>query len=240
MAFCPECGKSVTEEAAACTACGKALPNAKKTAAARFNGTVMMAAPVGVKIAEPANANTAAGANAVAAQMTASAGAAVETKLAMGAGAVSSTAHAGRMPAAKATMIGAGIAPRQVAAPEPAATPSVRAVIDVPISPVPLRPAHPGHSATQAAVPQQVPRPTAVQAQADGAPSQAHHYLPGDPMAPQPTAAERHAHGQHSQRLHIEHEAGTPSIPKDERIWLYWAVCGVVVLSVLVLAIGLF
>jgi len=236
MAFCPECGKSVADDTAACTACGTALPSAKKAAGARFNGTVMMAAPVGVKVAEPANANSAASANAVAVQMPASARGAVEAKLAVGAGVVSSTAHAGRMPTAKATMIGAGIAPHVGAATAPAATPSVRAVIDVPISPVPHRPGSPGHAAAQA----QPPRAAAAQPPADAEHGHAHHYLPGDPMAPQPTAADRHAHGQHSQRLHIDHESGAPSIPKEERIWLYWAVCGVVVLSVLVLAIGLF
>ena len=238
MAFCPECGKSVAGEAATCTACGKALPGAKKAGAARFAGTVMMAAPVGVKAAEPANANSATSANALAAQMTASAGAIVDAKVAVGAGAVASHAHAGRMPAAKATILGAGLAPRQAAAAEAAGGPAVRAVIDVPVSPVPERPVAAAPAAQHAAP--QAARPTAANTQTDRGPSQAHQYLPGDPMAPQPSAADRHAHGQHSQRLHIEHEEGAPSLPKEERIWLYWAVCGVVVLSVLVLAIGLF
>jgi hypothetical protein len=236
MAFCPECGKSVADEAATCTACGKALPSSKKSAAARFNGTVMMAAPVGVKVAQPANANAEQRAASATVQAAASGGMAAEAKLAAGGG-----GHAGRLPAAKATMLGAGIAPaRSVAEPAPH-TPAVRAVVDVPVSPVPERPDAVGHAATQAALPH-VPRPAPQSPSAEVMPPQGQHFLPGDPMAPPPSAAEHPGHGR-SARLHIDHETAQPglaAIPKEERVWLYWAVCGVVVLSVLVLAIGLF
>jgi hypothetical protein len=57
MAFCPHCGKSVTDQASKCLACGKEFePRAK---AARFKGTMMMspaaAAPLAPKpAAQPA------------------------------------------------------------------------------------------------------------------------------------------------------------------------------------------
>jgi hypothetical protein len=59
MAFCPECGKAVTAEADNCGDCGNVISaQAKKAGAARFKGTVMMAAPVQVARPVPANANT--------------------------------------------------------------------------------------------------------------------------------------------------------------------------------------
>ena len=243
MAFCPECGKAVTAEAASCAACGNALPNAKKAAAAaRFNGTVMMAAPVSVKAVEPANVNAEVAAKAAAAQASSSAAVPAQARIAVGAGPAPAV-HAAKLPAAKATMLGAGIAPHAPA--EPHAGPSVRAVVDVPVSPVPERPENVAHAPTPVAPanaappvrPAQPARPVQQTAR-EGAAQPAPHYLPGDPMAPQPSAAEPSPYGR-SQRLHIDHEPA-PTVPKDERIWLYWAVCGVVVLSVLVLAMGLF
>jgi hypothetical protein len=61
-----------------------------------------------------------------------------------------------------------------------------------------------------------------------------HRYLPGDPMAPQPTAANRG-----SARLRLPNDELPATVPKNERVWLYWAVCGVVVFSVMLLAFGL-
>lgn len=52
MAFCPDCGKAVAEQAVKCLACGKELGGPK--GAARFKGTMMMQAPA------PAPAGTAA------------------------------------------------------------------------------------------------------------------------------------------------------------------------------------
>jgi hypothetical protein len=67
----------------------------------------------------------------------------------------------------------------------------------------------------------------------DLTPSADHRYLPGDPMAPQPTAANRG-----SARLRLPNDELPTDTAKNERVWLYWAVCGVVVFSVMVLAIG--
>ena len=64
MAFCPQCGKSVAEQASKCLACGHDL--ATRAKAARFKGTMMMtpgtAAPVPPRPAPPAAAAPNAGA----------------------------------------------------------------------------------------------------------------------------------------------------------------------------------
>jgi hypothetical protein len=58
LAFCPECGKAVTPDEAACEACGRVLRSeAKKGRMGRFHGTMMMTAPSGLPHAEPANTN---------------------------------------------------------------------------------------------------------------------------------------------------------------------------------------
>jgi hypothetical protein len=261
MAFCPECGKAVAGETGTttCASCGHALPvSEKKAAATRFNGTVMMAAPVGAKAHEPANVNASAKNAAVAKPGIAASPAHNKSSGGgrMATGAVTS-AHgvggggAAQRAMARATMIGAGIAPPAV---QPTAVPNVRAVIDVPVSPMPEAPAAPvGYAATQAALPrvdaappahraqpapvqpqQPAPAPTyAAQASADDRHENQERYLPGDPMAPQLSAARGHA-----PRTTFEHDE--LQVPTDERKWLYWAVCGVVLVSVLVLAIGLF
>jgi|GEM_PF-5810774 len=57
MAFCPECGKAVTPDEAACSSCGTQLrAEVKKARAGRFHGTMMMTAP-DVKQEPPANIN---------------------------------------------------------------------------------------------------------------------------------------------------------------------------------------
>lgn len=57
MAFCPECGKAVTPDEAACSSCGKQLRSeGKKARAGRFHGTMMMTAP-DAKQEQPANIN---------------------------------------------------------------------------------------------------------------------------------------------------------------------------------------
>lgn len=54
MAFCPHCGKKVTEQASKCIACGNDLePKAK---GARFKGTMMMSPGAGAAPAAPAAA----------------------------------------------------------------------------------------------------------------------------------------------------------------------------------------
>jgi hypothetical protein len=57
MAFCPECGKAVTPDEAACSSCGKQLRSSEKKArAGRFHGTMMITAPE-AKSEPPANIN---------------------------------------------------------------------------------------------------------------------------------------------------------------------------------------
>lgn len=114
MSFCPECGKAVGPNAAKCASCGFALPEAEKPGGgARFKGTMMMAAPaVGLKAAEPANANAKPEAPAVAA---AGGGGAAPMRAGGGPAAAPMAKAASpakpHVAAAKMTMMGAGIAP---------------------------------------------------------------------------------------------------------------------------------
>jgi hypothetical protein len=122
-------------------------------------------------------------------------------------------------------------------------------VIDVPVSPSPEPPLKlhthvAGHAVNAAAntlldytaSAAQPPQPSHVASVVD--PLHAHNgdnrYLPGDPMAPQPTAANRG-----SARLRLPNDELPAAVPKNERVWLYWAICGVVVFSVMLLAFGL-
>lgn len=58
MAFCPECGKSVAADDATCAGCGKKLQReGKRGRPQRFNGTMMMASPLGARAEQPANVN---------------------------------------------------------------------------------------------------------------------------------------------------------------------------------------
>ncbi|HET8937313.1 MAG TPA: zinc ribbon domain-containing protein [Polyangiales bacterium] len=125
MAFCPECGKAVTPDAAACVSCGKQLrADDKKLKAARFNGTMMMTAPE-VKAHAPANNNAEAPAQPVKAVAAAS-GMGVSTRssrppsthqssnqLPHVAGPTLGRGNAG--PQAKATMMGPGVSPAEIA-----------------------------------------------------------------------------------------------------------------------------
>jgi hypothetical protein len=129
--------------------------------------------------------------------------------------------------------------------PPPTKSPSVRAVMNVPIS----QPPEAQFAATQAALPGPPPRPPSVQrrepsieAEAEVVPTpavvvQAEHapprYLPGDPMAPQVASPMR------APRTKIPGDEDI-TVPREERAWLYWTVCGTVVLVVVLLAFGLF
>lgn len=124
MAFCPECGKAVTPDAAACVSCGKQLHvEDKKHKAARFNGTMMMTAPE-VKAQTPANNNAEARAQPVkaAAGMAPPAPARSSRPPSMKqgsnqlphvAGPTLGRGHAG--PEAKATMMGPGVSAAEIA-----------------------------------------------------------------------------------------------------------------------------
>jgi hypothetical protein len=120
---------------------------------------------------------------------------------------------------------------------------------NVPIS----RPPDAQFAATQAALPGPPPRPAhvprhepsiVVDAEAAVVPTPAEvvqpehaqpHYLPGDPMAPQPATPLR----MNAPRTTLPRDEEL-TVPREERMWLYWAVCGTVVLVVVLLAFGLF
>jgi hypothetical protein len=243
MAFCPECGKSATAEAARCFHCGHELPALeKKAAGGRFKGTMIMAAPVVPKPAAPANANAASAVGAANAAPTVAAAPPIQ--------AAPMRAEVPARPAkpnVRATMIGAGIAPAVLKAATTAQQVSVdskqqagvaqtqvlfnasAATAPTPIAPEP---------------PQAADRQRAFDAQA----SDAHHYLPGDPMAPQAARAD-HAPQLAAARgpvprlldqdeLRAYGESLAPAPIKDRKL-LMLAVGGVVVLSVLLLAFGL-
>jgi hypothetical protein len=130
------------------------------------------------------------------------------------------------------------------APPPRAAAPSVRAMKNVPIS----QPPEAQFAATQAALPGPPPRPThaqrhepsiVVDAEAEVVATPAEQaqprYLPGDPMAPQHATPLR----LNAPRTTLPGDEAL-TIPHEERMWLYWAVCGTVVLVVVLLAFGLF
>jgi hypothetical protein len=73
-----------------------------------------------------------------------------------------------------------------------------------------------------------------AQAAPDEPVAQSQQYLPGDPMAPQPMAARAPA-----PRLREDADDAPAALPMNDRKWLLLAVGGVVLLSVLLLAIGL-
>jgi hypothetical protein len=217
MAFCPECGKQAAADAANCASCGYAFAIAEKkaAAAARFKGTMMMAAPATAEPTTPANGNAAPPARAAPAVVVAA-------------------GNAGKRNG-KATMMGQGIGPVVVVNP-------VEHTVGDASAPRATHQGQPaGYAAAQphaaaatvqafAATPAQgfVPRAEPAARSASAA-----RYLPGDPMAPQPVAAARSA-----PRLHLQEETSTRVY--QDRKWLYWAVCGMVLVSVVVLAIGLF
>jgi hypothetical protein len=253
MAFCPECGKSATAEAARCFHCGHQLPVLEKAAAGgRFKGTMMMAAPVIPKPASPANANAA---TPLAPAPVPAAPAAVP-EAARAAVSVAMNADAAR-PAkvnVKATMIGAGIAPvvvqpaavaqqaaqGQVDARQQVGLAQTQALYNLPAiaAPQPLAAAQPAGAADASASGHHAFDPNASDAQ---------RYLPGDPMAPQsPRAAGSQlsaARGPAPRLLDEDElraygESLTPAPMKDRKLMLF-AVGGVVLISVLLLAFGL-
>lgn len=297
MSFCPECGKAVGASAQNCASCGFALPVGEKQTggAARFKGTMMMAAPaIGWKPGEAANANAkpaeAPAVKAAAPATVAAGGAPAMRKANVGPVIAASTpggAAAAPRAVAKMTMMGPGIAPMVAKAPAPAPAAPARAVPQTP------PPQAAGIAATQAMPgPPPAPPMRAESAKAKSAPAielpntephgglvqpdarrvdqasldaarridrehaaaavghvatqvldpavadaarQAGRLLPGDPMAPQPTAAARPA----APRLALSSQEGY-IVPRDDKKWLIWAICGAVLLSVLLLAIGLF
>jgi hypothetical protein len=189
MAFCPNCGKPVTEQASKCLACGQEFePRAK---AARFKGTMMMT-PAGAPAAaaQPATAKAAA---APAAQPASSA-ATPATPATPGV----RTTTPGPSKVAKVTMLGTGgmgIAP-QLAPPGPArataqqapppaagaAQPPASSTGPTSVSSPPAASPAPTTPAMRDAPADAGDRPAAASQREDS-----QRFLAGDPMAPSPT-----------------------------------------------------
>jgi hypothetical protein len=226
MAFCPEGGKAAATDAEQCASCGQHFEHAdKKVGAARFKGTMMMATPV---IAQPRGA---ANANADSVDNVASSDSDPPILAE-----VVEPAQARKLNA-KATMIGTGISPDVMRVIQQGA-PSGRVVVDVTGRSSSSGAADAAHAIPFASTQVAFSQPTAadprlVETAHATVASEAQRYLPGDPMAPQPMAASRGS----SPRLSDSLEAAAPEA-REERKWLYIAVCAAVVLSVLVLAIG--
>ena len=262
MAFCPECGKSATAEAARCFHCGHELPALEKPAAGgRFKGTMMMAAPVIPKPASPANANAAATANAMtpaaAPPVQAAAAAVPQAAPAVMSGGTNADAARPAKVNVKSTMIGAGIAPVVVkpaamVQPGPQGQPDARRQVGLAQTQALYNlPAIEEPAAQPIAAPLEAAQ--AADASASGRhafdpnASDAHHYLPGDPMAPQAPRAgglQLSAARGPAPRLLDEDELRaygeslSPAPMKDRKLLLF-AVGGVVLISVLLLAFGL-
>jgi hypothetical protein len=223
---------------------------------ARFKGTMMMAAPVIPKPASPANANAAANAAGItpaAAPPVQAASAAVPEAPAVMSGGMKADAARPAKLNVKSTMIGAGIAPAVVkpaamVQPGPHGQPDARqqaglaqtqALYNLPAIAAPL--------AQPIAAPLEADASASGRHAFDPNASDAHHYLPGDPMAPQAPRAgglQLSAARGPAPRLLDEDELRaygeslTPAPMKDRKLMLF-AVGGVVLISVLLLAFGL-
>jgi len=242
MAFCPECGKAAPAGAEICASCGFGLAPEGKKGAGRFNGTVIMSAPV-VKSGEAANRNAAAKSQPAPASVKRSASRSSSpakqrlkaTMIGPGGRAptVASSAHNEpaviKTPIVQAVVIKTPIVDAvEVETLERSTTPGLPAIPSVivdmeplPPSPVPARPT--AHYDDDAASRQQA---------GFAQPDPAHRYLPGDPMAPQPRAAARS-----TPRLLLNDESMRDV---DDKKWMYWAICAVIALTATVLAFGLF
>jgi hypothetical protein len=230
MAFCPECGKSVTAEASKCASCGRALeakPAAAKSGAGRFKGTMMMtpASAVAKPAAEKPAAETAAAAplttaTAPAAPPTAAAPAvksqAKATMIGTGLGAAAGgPAPNALKPATPGVLTGAAAA--KPAAPLPAAPVARAAAPNVggaaPKSTVlgagigPVAAAAAAHAAPAAAAP--------IAASAAGAAAQAIAARPGQVPAAKPDEAKRnlaYAQTQHHGAFVASSQAAKPAV----------------------------
>jgi predicted RNA-binding Zn-ribbon protein involved in translation (DUF1610 family) len=192
MAFCPNCGKQVTEQASKCISCGKDLdPKAK---AARFKGTMMMSPAAGPAVAAPAGGN----AKAPEAPKPAPAP-------------VAAVAPAPKAPTPgpskvmKATMLGtggAGLAPppakaRAVTTPnapaQAAPPPAAGAAAAAPAASAQRAPTEVERSVTKPGAPAPVNAPFADEATD---PEDSQRFLVGDPMAPAHPAARATSRGE--------------------------------------------
>jgi pyruvate/2-oxoglutarate dehydrogenase complex dihydrolipoamide acyltransferase (E2) component len=187
MAFCPHCGKSVTEQAAKCAACnGELEPRGK---AVRFKGTMMMS-PGTAPLIQPPNAgqprNTAPAAQPAAPAHAASVPSGTAATMPMPAAgpiAEAAAAAAGKKPSAlKATMMGTGdagladILKKVQQAPAPTAAAAAAAPTPLP-TPMPPEPEAAAHVAP-------VREPAATTRREVQADEDSKRFLVGDPMAP--------------------------------------------------------
>lgn len=184
MAFCPHCGKSVTEQAAKCAACnGELEPRGK---AARFKGTMMMSAGTAPLI-QPPNAGQARAAAPAPQPALAPAPASIPSPTAAtmpmpATGPIADAAAAAKKPAAlKATMLGTGegglsdLLKKAQQPATPAAAPAPAAAAAPAPAPMPSEPA--------AAAPAREPAaPTRREVEVP-AEDDSKRFLVGDPMA---------------------------------------------------------
>jgi hypothetical protein len=211
MAFCPHCGKSVTEQAAKCAACnGELEPRGK---AARFKGTMMMS-PGTAPLIQPPNAgqprNTAPAAQPAAAPAPASIPSPTAATMPMPAAGLiadAAAAAAAKKPAAlKATMLGTGEGgladvlkkAQQPAAPAPEPAPAPAH------APAPVR------SEPAAAAPAREPAaPTRREVEVP-AEDDSKRFLVGDPMGPKDAPAAKP-----QRAAHRFSEESLTELPKD-------------------------
>jgi len=295
MAFCPECGKPVTVDAANCQACGLELPvEAKRVAPRRFNATMMMASPVSVRPGATAPANANAKAKSEAAQPEAPAPANASVLKQNSASVVGAAPARAALKAAKATMLGTGGSPhvaRAVAVPRAeaaVAVPRAEPVVAIPRSEPALATAAPAPLQAQSA-PVEVAEtlrppeaqvanansdverlreepasrraaPEALRLRTDDVHDDEPSLMPAEVLdsgalprhveatavldkdyarqswEPQLSAATNS--GRPARLRLADDEEGPLVVPKAERFWVYWAACGVVVVSVMLLAYG--
>jgi hypothetical protein len=187
MAFCPNCGKPVTEQASKCLACAQEFePRAK---AARFKGTMMMT---------PANAPQAATAPPATAAPAAAPAPQPAPPAATPATPAARATTPGPSKVAKVTMLGTGgmgIAPR-LAPPGPApvvapqAPPPAAGMAQPPASSMELAstsPPPPPSPAPAAPVIHDAPADAGVRSGAANQREDSQRFLAGDPMAPSQT-----------------------------------------------------
>lgn len=240
MAFCPECGKAVTPDEAACSSCGKQLhESGKKARAGRFHGTMMMTAPA-LKKEPPANINDELQAAAAAGSRRSSPAIAVALQSDQAPEAPPSS-----RPPAQARELAQSERPPAVRQtfPQGSASPSVRAVQSMPVSP---------SADTQPAPPARpLASPALIEAKTVPSPLPAR----GAPAAPNPARmvqaipeVEATVVDPNELPAQLQPPAATrryPSLPPEDDahkryILLYWAVCVAVVAAACALAFRLF
>jgi len=217
MAFCPHCGKSVTEQATKCAACGGELEQRGK--GVRFKGTMMMS-PGTAPLIQPPNAgqrNTAPAQQPVPAAPAPSAStppsptAATMPMPAVGPIAdAAAAALAGKKPAAlKATMLGTGEA--GLAGIAKSLQAQGQAAQAQPAAPA----AAPSPAAPAAAPAAAAPQPAATTRREVQAEDDSKRFLVGDPMAPKEDAVPAPPKAQRAPAPRFSSDDMSTELPKD-------------------------